>query len=82
MWRALTRREFLKVAGTGAAGAALLGASTLSSGCSLLPNRGTRPNVVVVILDSLRKDHVGAYGNDRIETPSLDSLANPVCKFL
>ena len=32
-------------------------------------------NVVVVILDSLRKDHVGAYGNDRIKTPNLDALA-------
>src|SRR3712207_5648053 len=32
-------------------------------------------NVILVILDSLRKDHVGAYGNNRIRTPSLDALA-------
>jgi hypothetical protein len=51
-----TRREFLKV--TGSAG--LLGASVLSSGCKAPPNRQNQINVVVVILDSLRKDHVGA----------------------
>jgi arylsulfatase A-like enzyme len=32
-------------------------------------------NVILVILDSLRKDHVGAYGNDGIQTPNLDALA-------
>jgi len=38
-------------------------------------------NVVLVIVDSLRKDHVGAYGNDRIETPSLDALAGESLRF-
>jgi arylsulfatase A-like enzyme len=38
-------------------------------------------NVALVILDSLRKDHVGAYGNDRIETPSLDALAAQSLRF-
>ena len=32
-------------------------------------------NVILVMLDSLRKDHVGVYGNDWIKTPSLDALA-------
>ena len=32
-------------------------------------------NVVLVIIDSLRKDHVGAYGNDWIITPHMDSFA-------
>ncbi|MDQ3794958.1 MAG: sulfatase, partial [Actinomycetota bacterium] len=74
MHRALTRKEFLTLTGTGALGASLLG-----SGCNLLtkrlpnlPNRlpsaNHNTNVVVVILDSLRKDHVGAYGNDWIKT--------------
>lgn len=34
-----------------------------------------RPNVVVVVSDTLRRDHVGAYGNDWIRTPALDALA-------
>ncbi|MEW6638197.1 MAG: sulfatase, partial [Actinomycetota bacterium] len=74
-------RDFLKVAGAGAAGAALLG-GPLASGCaSYLPSGGSRMNVVVVILDSLRKDHVGVYGNDWIETPNLDALAKESLRF-
>ena len=38
-------------------------------------------NVILVILDSLRKDHVGAYGNDWIQTPSLDALAKESVRF-
>ena len=38
-------------------------------------------NVILVILDSLRKDHVGAYGNDQIKTPNLDSLASESLRF-
>jgi arylsulfatase A-like enzyme len=43
--------------------------------------RGTRMNVIVVILDSLRRDHVGVYGNDRIRTPNLDALARESLRF-
>src|SRR5918992_1702723 len=38
-------------------------------------------NAILVILDSLRKDHVRAYGNDRIRTPSLDALARESLRF-
>jgi arylsulfatase A-like enzyme len=79
--RALTRKEFLKVAGTGAAGAGLFGASALSSGCGPQISRRTRANVVVVIIDSLRKDHLGAYGNPWIKTPNLDALAKESLRF-
>jgi arylsulfatase A-like enzyme len=81
----LTRRQFLKAAGSGAVGAALLGAP----GCGLfaelpkeyLPEGGSRMNVLVVILDSLRKDHVGAYGNEWIQTPNIDALAKESLRF-
>ena len=75
----LTRRDFLKVAGTGAAGAALLGTSALSSSCGSQLGRET--NVVLIILDTLRKDHVGAYGNSWIKTPNLDALARESLRF-
>jgi arylsulfatase A-like enzyme len=76
--RTLTRREFLKVAGAGVAGGTLLGASGLSSGCA----RGSDGfNVVLVIIDSLRRDHVGAYGNRWIHTPNLDALAEESLVF-
>jgi arylsulfatase A-like enzyme len=75
----LSRREFLRVTGT--AGAYLLGASAVFSGCNHPPNRQTDTNVVVAILDSLRKDHVGAYGNGWIRTPNLDSLSKESLRF-
>jgi arylsulfatase A-like enzyme len=38
-------------------------------------------NVVLLIIDSLRKDHVGAYGNSWIKTPNLDALAEESLVF-
>jgi arylsulfatase A-like enzyme len=38
-------------------------------------------NVVLVILDSLRKDHIGAYGNSWIKTPNLDALSKESLRF-
>lgn len=38
-------------------------------------------NVVVVNLHSLRRDHVGAYGNGWIKTPNLDALSNESLRF-
>lgn len=35
----------------------------------------SEPNVVVVVLDTLRRDHLGWYGNDRVETPAIDAFA-------
>ena len=82
--RTLSRREFLALTGAGALGASLLGA-----GCSLTERLPILPgwppagdtNVVVVITDSLRKDHVGAYGNPWIKTPNMDALAKESLRF-
>jgi arylsulfatase A-like enzyme len=38
-------------------------------------------NAILVILDSLRKDHIGVYGNDEIRTPNLDALAEDSFRF-
>ncbi len=32
-------------------------------------------NVFFIIIDSLRQDHLGCYGNDWIRTPNLDAFA-------
>jgi arylsulfatase A-like enzyme len=69
--RTLTRRDFLRAAGAGVAGTALLG----GPGCARLRSRASGMNVILIILDSLRKDHVGVYGNDQMRTPNLDALA-------
>ena len=73
----------MKVAGAGSAGVALFGgASALGSmSGSYLPKGGSKMNVVLVNLDSLRRDHVGAYGNPWIKTPNLDALARESLRF-
>ena len=38
-------------------------------------------NVVLIIIDTLRQDHVGCYGNKWIKTPYLDSLARESVLF-
>jgi arylsulfatase A-like enzyme len=38
-------------------------------------------NAILIILDTLRKDHVGAYGNKWIKTPNLDQFAKESVKF-
>jgi arylsulfatase A-like enzyme len=38
-------------------------------------------NIILVILDSLRQDHVGAYGNEWIVTPHLDAFAKEAVLF-
>jgi arylsulfatase A-like enzyme len=44
---------------------------SLLGGCARRP----APNIVVVVVDTLRADRLGAYGNRRGLTPFLDSLA-------
>ena len=87
--RTLTRRDFLKVAGAGAAGATMLGAAGCGSLANsitqvpdeYLPSGGSRMNFILVIIDSLRRDHLGVYGNDWIKTPNLDALAGESLRF-
>jgi arylsulfatase A-like enzyme len=74
----MTRRRLIQAGAAGAAGAALL--PTL--GCSIEESGATgRMNVLLLIVDSLRPDHVGAYGSPQIQTPTVDSLANRGLRF-
>jgi len=41
-----------------------------------MPAPGDRPNVLCFVADQLRYDDVGCMGNDTIETPTIDTLAN------
>lgn len=44
--------------------------------CELVsPGRKDAPNVLIFLIDTLRKDHVGAYGYGRDTTPHVDGLA-------
>jgi len=40
-----------------------------------------RPNIVIVTMDSLRPDYLGAYGNTIVKTPNLDRLAQEAAVF-
>jgi len=53
--------------------AALLSAATQRTAVATAP--AAAPNVVLVVIDTLRRDHVGAYGYSRDTTPTLDRLA-------
>ena len=48
----------------------------LGLGCNLISaDRAEGPNVVLVTIDTLRADRVGAYGARDVATPTLDALA-------
>lgn len=40
-----------------------------------------QPNIVVVTIDTLRVDRIGAYGSDRVRTPQIDRLAREGVRF-
>lgn len=37
--------------------------------------RNSRPNIILISIDTLRADHLGAYGYDRDTSPTIDALA-------
>jgi arylsulfatase A-like enzyme len=74
----LSRRRFLEAGAAGAAGGALLS----SAGCSMDETGAGGPlNVLLVIIDSLRPDHVGAYGAAYVKTPNVDRVAARGLRF-
>jgi arylsulfatase A-like enzyme len=38
-------------------------------------------NVILIITDTMRRDHLGLYGCERVHTPNLDRLAQQSCVF-
>jgi arylsulfatase A-like enzyme len=74
----VNRRRFLQAGAAGAAGAALLPAT----GCSMDETGSPgKLNVLLLIVDSLRPDHVGAYGSPQIKTPNVDAIAARGLRF-
>jgi arylsulfatase A-like enzyme len=77
----IDRRRFVGIAGGGvlaAAGGAALARRARRGGGKPVPDG---PNLLVIVLDSLRYDHVGANGNDWIRTPNIDALARESLRF-
>lgn len=44
-------------------------------------DEGLAPNLVVVVLDAARADHVGVYGYDRDTTPRIDAFAASATRY-
>ncbi|MBN2492538.1 MAG: sulfatase [Planctomycetes bacterium] len=62
---------------------ALAGLLALGAGAAFLlsgPGR-TRPSVVLIVIDSLRPDHLGCYGYHRDTSPGIDRLAAEGTRF-
>ncbi|MGB7297476.1 MAG: sulfatase-like hydrolase/transferase [Candidatus Aminicenantales bacterium] len=49
--------------------------SAIPGGAASARGRSTRLNVLLITIDTLRADRVGAYGSSRLLTPNLDALA-------
>lgn len=52
-----------------------IGASALLQGCDARSSHPSRPNVILITLDTTRADHLGCYGHPGGATPNLDDLA-------
>lgn len=62
------RRQFLSMAGLGAAGMVV--------GPGARAAKPSRPDIVVIVLDTVRPDHLSCYGHTRSTTPFLDKLVS------
>jgi arylsulfatase A-like enzyme len=57
----------------------ILAAISCSVGCDR--GGGQRPNVLLVVVDTLRKDHLGCYGYHRNTSPNIDRLAEVAVRY-
>jgi len=73
----LNRREFLKIAATCAATAALPGRVA----CSGRTASGKRPNIILIMIDDLGWKDLHCQGNKRLDTPNIDKLASQGMRF-
>lgn len=53
----------------------LVESARIEAGGTITDRNRALPNVLLIVVDALRADHIGCYGNERIETPNIDALA-------
>jgi len=76
----LSRRDLLQAAGAAVLGLTPMGRGRLAQ--AQQPPAAVKPmNVILIISDTFRRDHLGCYGNDWIHTPNLDKLARQGVMF-
>lgn len=71
----LDRRDFLKAIGLGSAAFAL---PFVHLGCK---KKQPPPNIIYILADDLGYGELGSYGQKKIKTPNIDSLASQGMKF-
>jgi arylsulfatase A-like enzyme len=79
-----TRRDFLKLAGLGAAGVAVfprLGKAAVPAFQGLEKSAARRPNILIILADDLGWADLGCYGADLHKTPNIDRLASESVRF-
>ena len=63
----------------------VIGLGILATGCGRAPGKTpaptSKPNVIIVLVDTLRADHMGSYEYDRPTTPFLDQFATESVVF-
>jgi len=71
----MDRRDFVRTMGAGAAALSLGSLEACAAGAR------RPPNVVFIVADDLGYGEVGAYGQDKIRTPSIDRIAREGMRF-
>lgn len=61
-------------------GIAMLGSAYLGA-CSEPDPLAEAPNVVLIVLDTVRADHLSCYGYDRLTTPHIDALCDSAVRY-
>ncbi len=67
--------------GARAVALALTCASVIAVAATCTPKPPVKPNVVLIVIDTLRADHLGAYGYGKPTSPHLDALAREGVRF-
>ena len=73
----ISRRDFMKHAGCGAAAIAV----GCRSNSFFDAQKNMKPNIVWIVADDLGYGDLGCYGNDIVSTPNLDRLADEGVKL-
>ncbi|TFF24788.1 twin-arginine translocation signal domain-containing protein [Jiella endophytica] len=80
----LSRRDFLLTASAAGASLAVADAALAQQpriNLSQTARRPDKPNVILIVIDTLRRDHLGVYGNGWMKTPALDQLGRQSLRF-
>jgi arylsulfatase A-like enzyme len=82
MARNLSRRDFLKSAGAGAAALGLAGCARLAARKETGDEvTASRPNIIFILADDLGYGELGCYGQKVIQTPCIDQMAAEGMRF-